>query len=340
MKKHCVSLVGVLAGAFAVGCGPIPNPEGGAPPDLRPPSVLSVGTIGPHEVEIVFDEEARLRREELSFQPELAVGGVFESAGRVVLNVDGQEPGALYTMRAVAEDARGNSVSFLADFYGFNPLVPALLLNELTPRGSSDHPDLLECRVLEDGDMGGVVLYQGTPGGYQNRLIFPSFAVRAGDFILVHFKPSGDPAEKDETLDKTASGGIDASENAFDFWIRDGTGLSGNNGVLSLYERPGGPILDGVLYSNGVTSPDRQYRGFGTAQALSWAEGLVADLGWKTAGEVVAPEDGVNPDASTATRSICRSSDSADTDTREDWHIVPTRKYSFGGPNSDEVYSP
>ena len=120
--------------------------------------------------------------------------------------------------------------------------------------------------------------------------------------------------------------------------LQDGKGLSGNNGVLSLYDRPGGKCLDGVLYSNRTSQSDELYRGFGSEETLNRAEELVLAGGWKPAGARVSPEDAVNPEGSTGTRSICRSSGSADTDSAEDWHIVPTRKATFGAENSDEVY--
>jgi hypothetical protein len=98
--------------------------------------------------------------------------------------------------------------------------------------------------------------------------------------------------------------------------------------------------MDGVLYSNRTSQSDESYRGFGSAQTLARAEELAQAGGWKSAGTRVSPEDAVNPDGSTGTRSICRQSSSADTDSFEDWHIVPTRKASFGAENSDEVYTP
>jgi hypothetical protein len=110
--------------------------------------------------------------------------------------------------------------------------------------------------------------------------------------------------------------------------------------VISLYSRPGGEILDGVLYSNRTSESDAQYRGFGSATVLARADELVSAGGWRVSGSQAAPEDALNPDGSTATRSICRSSDSTDTDSREDWHIVPTRGSTFGTDNSDEVYAP
>jgi hypothetical protein len=108
--------------------------------------------------------------------------------------------------------------------------------------------------------------------------------------------------------------------------------------VISLYERPGGPIIDGLLYSNRTSDSDDRYRGFGTSDVLERAEELVRDGGWRIAGALVAPEDGINPEGSTATRSLCRSSASVDTDSRSDWHIVPTRGSTFGADNSDEEY--
>jgi len=61
---------------------------------------------------------------------------------------------------------------------------------------------------------------------------------------VVHLKPSGSADEVDETRDTAASKGFDASDAAFDFWLKDGRGLGGNNGVLSLCDRPGGACLD------------------------------------------------------------------------------------------------
>ena len=73
------------------------------------------------------------------------------------------------------------------------------MINEFTPRGSGNDPDLVELKVLSAGNMGGVVLYLGTPGSYDARFVFPPFEVEAGSFILVHLKPTGGAEEVDET---------------------------------------------------------------------------------------------------------------------------------------------
>jgi hypothetical protein len=325
--------------ALLAACGPLPWPRG-SEPDLRPPGVEDVSATGPGSLAITFDEEAGLDTGTLRIEPALPVREVSPPGRTVTVGVDPQCPGREYLLEATARDGRGNSTTFLAGFYGYNPRVPRMVVNEFTPRGSSDHPDLIELKALTDGDMGGLVLYVGTPSSFDARLVFPSFEVLRGSFIVVHCRPSGDPAEVDETGDPGVSGGTDVSPSTRDFWLRGGLGLGGNNGVLSLYERPGGAILDGLLYSNRTSGSDDRYRGFGSSEVLERAEELVRDSGWRVAGPLVAPEDGIDPDGSTATRSLCRSSTSDDTDGRGDWHIVPTRGWTFGADNSDEAYEP
>ena len=325
---------------FMVSCGPVPDPRGAPPADLHPPVILSVCSTGTSEISITFDEEAVLSAATVKITPALFVSETIPQGTSVLVRSEAQTPGLVYTLEAEAQDASGNVASFMAEFYGFNPRVPLLLLNELTPRGTTDHPDLVEIKVMSAGDMGGVVLYQGTPGSFDDRLVFPSFSVGPGSFIVIHFKPSGDAAEVNETADTRLSGGVDCSPLAFDFWVAGGQGLGGNNGVLSVYQRPGGKVIDGILYSNRTSTSDERYLGFGSAATLARAEEIVRDGGWRIAGQRVSPEDALSPEGSTSTRSLCRSSASADTDTAEDWHVVPTRKSTFGSENSDEVYVP
>lgn len=337
-RRAAAAAAGAALVALA-GCGPLPWPRG-PEPDLRPPRVEGVSATGPGSLAVDFDEEASLDADALRIEPALTVREVSSPGRTVTLGVDTQVPGRHYVVEATARDGRGNSTTFLAEFTGFNPRIPRLVVNEFTTRGSADHPDMIELKSLTAGDMGGVVLYVGTPSNHEARLVFPSFEVARGAFILVHCRPAGDPAEVDETGDPSASGGIDASPSALDFWLRGAQGLGGNNGVLSVYERPGGPILDGLLYSNRNSGSDERYRGFGGSDVLERAEELVRDGGWRIAGGRVAPEDAIDPEGSTATRSLCRSSTSVDTDGPQDWHIVPTRGSTFGADNTDEVYVP
>jgi len=338
-RHHPLRIAAAMLAALLGACGPVPWSKG-PDLDLRPPMIESVSATSPRSLEVAFDEEAGLDAATLRIEPVLEVRDVSPPGRTVTVGVDTQVPGREYRMEATARDDRGNSTTFLAAFSGFNDRVPRMIVNEFTPRGSTDHPDLVELKALEDGDMGGLVLYAGTPSSFDARLVFPSFEIARGSFVVVHCRPSGDPLEVDETGDLAASGGTDASPTVRDFWLRGSTGLGGNNGVISVYARPGGPILDGLLYSNRTSDSDERYRGFGSSDVLERAEELARDGGWRASGALVAPEDGIDPDGSTATRSICRSSASLDTDARGDWHIVPTRGSTFGADNSDEEYVP
>ena len=328
----------VVGPALVTGCGPVPDTRS-VDTDLRPPLVQQVCASGPGEVTLEFDEDAVLAPEKTAISPLLAIRETTGPSRKVLIRGEAQTPGRLYTVQAEARDARGNSASFIAEFYGWNERVPRVLINELTPRGSGNHPDLVELKTLTAGNLGGVVLYQGTPGSYDTRVVLPAWEAPAGTFVVVHFKSTGDASEVSESTDMTSSRGLDSSDTAWDLWASGGKGLGGNNGVLSLYERPGGRCLDGVLYSNRTTESEERYRGFGSEEMLTRAEELVRDGGWKPAGPRVTPEDALSPEGSTGTRSICRSSVSGDTDQAGDWHVVPSRKATFGAENSDEVFT-
>ena len=309
--------------------------------DLRPPVLLGVSVPSAREVRALFDQEVRVEPGEMSLTPSLPVDGIEPRGSEIILILAADQAlGVEYFLDGRVEDENGNSMSFIVPFYGYNPRVPGLVINEFTTQGSGNHPDLVEIAVLSSGNLAGVTLYEGTKEDFDQKKVLPSLEVAPGDYLLVHFKPEGIPEETDETADPDVSGGLDAVSGAWDFWVDGGSGLSGNNGVIALYTSPSGALLDGVLYSNRTSASDERYRGFGSTRVLERAETLCGEGGWTAAGELVAPEDAVDPDPSTATRSICRDSTGTDTDGREDWHIVPTGGYTFGGVNSDDVYVP
>ena len=221
-----------------------------------------------------------------------------------------------------------------------------MLINEVTTQGSSTHPDVVELRLHSAGNLGGLTLYAGAPSEHDGRIVFPAVDLPAESYVVAHFKPEGLAEEINELTDPTASGGLDASDTGWDFWVDGASGISGNNGAVSLYAQPGGRLIDAIVYSNRTSDSDERYRGFGSKSALAMVDRVAADGGWLAAGAggadaaLLRPEDAVDPEDSTATRSISRGTDGADTDTAADWHITPTSGYSFGAPNTDEVYVP
>ncbi len=326
-----------------ISCGPIPyygNDDN--PPDLTPPKLEAIRPVSPNKLLLIFNEEAKVNPQNTQISPLLKISFINqtpEHPNRVTITLEKQIPGITYRIKTEATDKHSNSISFIKKFYGYNGNIPTLLINEFTTRGSGKHPDVVEIYVTKGGNMGGVTFYNGTKGNFTNILTFPPFTVKKGDFILIHCKPTGNFYEINETQKKNASRGYDASESAYDFWLPAGKGLSGNNGTLTIYTSPYGKPMDGITYSNRTSTSDSRYRGFGRAETLQRADELATSNMWKISGDKIVPEDAINPDGSTGTRSICRANPPTDTDSKNDWHIVPTRGASFGKGNTNRIYS-
>ena len=308
--------------------------------DLSPPVLGPSGSSDAYTFELQFNEDlGRLILE--AVVPEIAGVEVTVTGSSVQIQTTApQVPGKEYSLDLRAVDKSGNSQQLLVRCYGFNPDIPRLLINEFTPQGSSTHPDLVELRVMEEGNLAGVCLYEGTCTNWSQRIVLPECSVNSGEYLLIHFKPQGIPDEVNETDNTAVSGGLDSHPGARDFWVEGGTGLSGNNGVIALYSNPFGDVLDAVVYSNRTSASDTDYRGFGSTAVLDRVDTMAEANAWLGEDELLRPEDCVNPEDSTATRSICRLSSAEDTDCSADWHIVPTSTCTFGDINSDEIYVP
>lgn len=320
-------------------CGPIADTRILDFSDVHPPVFVDLETRDGTTLVLTFTKPAEIIS--LNSVPSLSLASDTPEDNSIILSFsEAQIPGIEYMLEISVRDEKNNSMDLVTRFYGYNPDVPGLLINEFTTQGTGNHPDVVELWVTRPGNLAGVAFFEGTRNIWQNKMVFPGLQVKEGDYVLVHCKPQGIPGEINETELPAASGGLDASPRAWDFWLAGGTGLSGNNGVLTVYSNPHGEILDGVLYSNRTSASDEDYRGFGSADTMEKADELAEAGAWIAGGELVAPEDAVNPENSTSTRSICRSSQSIDTNTAADWHIVPTSGFTFGGQNSDDVYIP
>lgn len=325
------------------GCLPVPPVPPFEAVDLRPPAVVAWGASGPATVAIRFDEGLAEALPDFSATPGFeAVSAEVDGDGTTVLvSLDAQTvPGAPYAVSGTVADAAGNRSSFVLPFWGFNPNPAGLVINELLTEGSSTHPDAVEFAVVADGDCAGLTFYVGHPADRELRYVFPPLEAKAGDFVVLHLKPQGLASELDERADKAASGGLDASAAAWDLWYREAGGaLSGANGLLTLFMTPGGTLADAVAYSERFSDSDEKYGGFGTAAFRDRVAYAAAAGAWATSSPP-KPEDCARSTGSTSTRTICRSSVSADADSAADWHVVPTKGATLGAPNSDEVYAP
>jgi len=356
-------LVLALAALTLSSCIPDPVIAVFEPGDLRPPAVVSWGATGPGELLVVFDEAVKAdplafdvaRRPGAQAEPDAGLpGGAGSPALSILAVLEGptpaavlvelvrdQEPGLAYVLTGRVSDRAGNLSSFVLPYWGFNDNPAGMLVNELLTEGSSSRPDAIELFVHQGGNLAGLTLFIGSPGLHDLRYVFPACLVSAGEFLILHLKPQGLAEELDELEDITLSGGIDASPVARDFWVRGEPGaLPGKNGVVTLCSSPTGAIMDAVAYSERTSESDTKYGGFGTAAFRDRVGEIVSSGAWLIQGNSPRPEDCARSTGTTSTRTICRSSDSVDTHTAADWHIVPTRGISLGQANSDEIHVP
>jgi len=335
-------MLGSLALLFSA-CVPEPVAELFAAGDLRPPAVATWGPTGSLELTVRFDEAIAkvLPGCAASPGPGVVSARVSEDGTGMIVELDAaQVPGAAYAVSAVVADAAGNMSSFVLPYWGYNPNPPQLRINELLTEGSATHPDALEFFVVAGGECAGLSFFVGLPGDQDLRFVFPVLKVETGEFIILHLKPQGLDLEINESGDKAASGGLDASADAWDLWYAGGDGaLSGANGALSVCTSPNGSMIDAVVYSERTLDSDSKYGGFGSTTLQRRVLAMVEAGAWD-AGDPPDPARCAPSGSSTTTRTICRSSASADSDSGADWHIVPTKGATFGHPNLDTVYVP
>ncbi len=337
-------------------CIPAVIPDPFKAEDINPPSVLAWGMETDTSIAITFTEAVFTEGHSFSIQNSdsthdsatdlivcTPVSAPDTSEGGTRLYLESSKPcnpGEQYLLVGTVHDKYGNSLAFSLPCWGFNARIPTLLLSELLTEGTTTHPDIIELYVKKSGNLAGCAVFVGTPGTYTFRYIFPPCNVLAGEFILLHLKPQGLPDEIDETMDIAASGGLDSSALARDFWCKQETGsLSGKNGAVSVFSNPSGYCIDAVIYSERTSESDANYRGFGTASLLAMVKELFESGCWLMP-DGIRPEAAAQSAGTTSTRTICRWSDERDTNRNTDWHIVPTKGSTLGTVNKDDIYNP
>ena len=273
--------------------------------DTTPPRLLEaeVSADG-KQLTLEFDEPVAEATTGGDFTTEKAPARVEGEQVKVVLP-PGLKPGKGYQWTAEVKDAGTNLTSLAGRFYGPNDHPAGLRLNEVRIAGSGTHTDLVELRVESPGSLGGWTLEALSGPETRQKIILPDVTVAVGEFVVVHYRPTGATEEKNETSTPDASGGSDADPTAWDFWQPEGKGLSGVKGVLLLRPSPGAAPIDGLVYSS------RPEEGTALAQAAGWQ------------GEERSPE------GCTATRTWSRTDDLT-----PNWIITATGGATPGRPNS------
>lgn len=226
------------------------------------------------------------------------------------------EPGVMTRISGRVRDYAGNTCGFSIQVWGMNPRLPKILINEFTTKGSERNPDRTELRILEDGNLNGMVLYGGIPDDWDVRFLFPDLDVSKNDLVVIWW--TEELPQEAEDLPGVMNLCASCSDN-----------LSSNNGTLVLCDTPsiGADVIDAVIYSNFSSS----YQGFGTKGAQQRAQWVLDCGAWSG--------DALDSTSSTATRSLSRFPDGRDFDIASDWFVTVTGGFTFGSDNTSEPYS-
>ncbi|MDC7218384.1 MAG: hypothetical protein PQJ59_00480 [Spirochaetales bacterium] len=342
--KFLLSLLAVL---FILSCGGSPMSDSfSSNKDLTPPVLLDYSVISASEVRFSFDEAVSVDEETMSLDPAGEMTVVADEAGGLVVSFPTpRTAGSQSTLYLDVSDGEGNTNWFLLEFYAPNGNQPGLVINEVSPNGTSSRPDMVEFYVRSGGNTAGLALVLGTEDNRKGEYDFPEMELAEGEYIIFHCRPEGEEGEISETGDDLSlSTGTRSEEGVRDLWPDEDMNLSGTSGILTLLSLPqNGVCLDRLIYTNRTCDPDDSYVGW-TSTIWPRIEELSLmgeeERGWFMEGEVIFPDECVWSDDTTSTRTLCRSSLSEDSDSAGDWHTAPTGGCSFGYPNGDECYEP
>ncbi len=325
---HKRTTLGIFLILQLTGCTPLETYQKIVATDCEPPIITHAISVDATSIALYCSEPVTAVKDSFFIHPTRTIESIEVHNKIVTIHTDEPLiPGGIYYIDGMMEDSAHNHVLMNMEVFGWNPSPPRLLINEFTTKGSKRHPDTIELIVLSDGNIAGMCLYDGIHTSYRQRCIFPSFEVTTGDYVVIHCTDSPQVCENLRPEQQ--------------FTMDTPSGLSANNGVISLYTTPYGECIDAVIYSNRTHESDESYQGFGNTINLLRASYIWESGQWGSlTGDIeLSPEDALRSESMTATRSICRMYPPVDTDSAADWHIVPTSKASFGRENCNTSYT-
>lgn len=230
------------------------------------------------------------------------------------------EPGLPYTLFACAEDEAGNTLNFSVSFSGFNNRIPPVMLNEVRTEYTKPKVEFVEMKVLEDGNIGGLVVYNAYDGE-KSWYIFPSVEVKKDEMLVLHYRTLEEDC-RDEYGSLDESLGTESNPGARDFWIPETRARIGLNDVILVKSSCTGKILDALLISE---SGKESWK---TEEMEKAARRAYESGAWSSGWE---PKDALCSDNVTTTRTLSRQKDGS-------WITTASGGASPGKENSTKAY--
>lgn len=262
------------------------------------------------------------------------------NANRYRLNFSNTtDPGIQYILSGTVKDATGSTLTFDIGFTGHNARVPHIIFSEINTKYAKPKTEFVEFYVLEDGNLGGMVLQSGTYG-IEKDYVFPVIEVNAGEYLVLHMRSIEDGIVNETGEDLTVSAGKLASDEGRDLWVLGTEKRLTDTDVLLLRERLNGTIIDALLYAE--------------SDKLEWSKDLMSTYAreaynakiWDGGFEIATA---ASTDNTTATRTLSRQniatiaesfeSDGTITANRaDDWLVVTTSNATPGTANSSNPF--
>jgi len=285
-----------------------------------PPVFYGCKTPAEGEVDFLFSGEVKVSS--LRFDPPLDAKVAGEGEKVAVRFTSALPGGSKVTADLLVEDKHKNTLNVLVSFRTRNDRMPELLINEVRAVYSKPRVEFVEIITLNAGNLGGIRLFAAYESG-EPVFEFPPVEVKKGEYIVVHTRSIEEGLADETGTNLAQSQGTDASPAARDFWI-PGTQILHSTNAIYLMDQD-----DKML--NGVTFFGQKYKW--TERVAAAARLLAEQNAWKGAN----PDDAVNTDGTTATRTICRAA-GANTNSAVNWYITATSGATPGGANNPKRY--
>ncbi len=243
--------------------------------------------------------------------------------------------GTQYVLYGVAEDQKGNSVHFSTVIQGYNETPAQVVLSEIRTTYGNPKSEFVELYVKQKGNLAGMVL-DVVYGNKHFCYMLPDVDVETGEYVVLHLRKLSDTCI-DETGDNLKSCTHKDACAGRDLWRDDTTKMIGATGIILLYNRAYGDLVDTVLFAE--SSKDSW-----NSTALGEAAQTAVSAGLWEGGPGI--DGAVCSDGMTLTRTLCRQNiewiagqESYPVPSSSgDWFVVGTSQGSPGSANSAIAY--
>lgn len=311
----CLIVTSVSLSMMSVSCKLTPEGISILTGDYVCPKLIEFKAEGSSDLKMIFSKPIRIRNLSV-YDPALeedfltSEGILSTSQDQVEYTISLAEKtqcGKRYQLRGIAEDFKGNSLSFSLGFSGYNDNVPELYMNELRLKYTKGKSEFVELVAESDGNLAGVkVEFAKKDLDYE----FPFCEVKKGDYIVLHLRKSDE-----------------SSFCEHDFWLDNDTTSVAATDVVLLRQREYGKLMDALL----IAESDKNSWTTDTKMEDFSNEAFEAGL-WSGGPEI---ENAACSDGVTATRTLSRISRAQGKDS---WIVTKTSGATPGGENCKDAY--